>query len=526
MAGEAIVPTACGAAIGLGAAGSLPWWVSAIALSSWAASVRRTQASAKRVRPSLGIALGALAMQLAGGWWLGLGVNAPGDALGWQVLVVAMTVGLQVAWLGGAWALATRAVTELPSRSTNAAPGVAWCLAWGTAETLREIGPTGYGYTSLGTAFIDLPVLSSWVAVIGSHGLSVVVALLAWLAAGAVAPSATPTDRFRRWRAALVTTLAVAGLGQALTMVSWTHADGAPIAVTVLQDATDKRQVWAAAERDLAEDRLLEAVRSTPPGGIVATPEGHFAEPLPLRPDEFWQTLRDEAQARGLHVLVGMPQRARDGDDRLMLNAIVQIAPERIGLYAKERLVPGGESLPFPALLSAVYDGAFQGQGGAPRVAESAAPRALTRPLFVAGAQVGASICHELSFTTTVAERARGSAWLLNAADDAWIPSAAYRRQLAVIARTRALELAKPLLRVTDGGASMLVGPDGRIERTAPALTPALLHWQVQPRSGSTPYERHAGTLSIAPAMALGVLALAAIVLRRRRPATLDPRLP
>lgn len=464
-------------------------------------------------------------MQLAGGWWLGLGVNPRGDALPWQILVVSMTVGLQVAWLVGAWRLAILATAAWPERSFRVGQSLAWCLAWGAAEALRELGPTGYAYTTLGTAFIDLRALSGWAPVLGVHGLSMLVAWMAWLVAGSVSPRPSG-GRTAGARAACLATLAVAGGGQLLSGVAWTQPDGASIAVTLVQDASDKRQVWREAERDLAEDRLLDAIRSTPDGGMVVTPEGYFAEPLPIRPEWFWQTLRGEAQARGVHVLVGMPQRALDNGERLVLNAILQFAPDRFAIYAKERLVPGGESLPMASVFSALYDGAFQSRVDAHRVGESAAPRALTQPLFAAGAFVGASICHELSFTTTMAERARGSAWLLNAADDAWIPSAAYRLQMAVIARTRALELAKPLLRVTDGGASMLVGADGRIEQLAPETTAALLHWRVQPRVGATPYERHANALTLAPAAALGILSVVALALRVRRPFQPDQRTP
>lgn len=464
-------------------------------------------------------------MQLAGGWWLGLGLNPRGDALPWQVLVVSMTVGLQVAWLVGAWRLAILVTTAWPERPFRFGHCLAWCLAWGAAEALRELGPTGDGYTSLGTAFIGVRALSGWAPVLGVHGLSMLAASMAWLIAGAVVPR-PGGGRMAGARAACLVTLAIAAGGQLLSRVAWTQPDGAPIAVTLVQDATDKRVVWGKAERDLAEDRLLEAIRSTPDGGMVVTPEGHFAEPLPSRPEWFWETLRGEAKARGVHVLVGMPQRALDHGKRLVLNAILQFAPDRFAIYAKERLVPGGESLPMASVFSALYDGAFQGRVDGPRVGESAAPRALTRPLFAAGAFVGASICHELSFTTTMAERARGSAWLLNAADDAWIPSATYRSQMAVIARTRALELAKPLLRVTDGGTSILVGPDGRIEQSAPGTTAALLHWQVQPRVGATPYERHANALTLAPAAALGILTVVALALRVRRQFQPDHRTP
>jgi apolipoprotein N-acyltransferase len=395
---------------------------------------------------------------------------------------------------------------------------------------LRELGAVGDGYTALGTAFLDLPGLSGWLAVIGTHGVSMLVAGLAWVLASAIraftAGTAGRLEAPLGMAVAALAVLVVTGSGGFLSSVEWTTADGPTIALTIVQDATDKRRPWSVAERDSAEDRLLAAIRSTPQGGVVVTPEGHFADPLPTRPEAFWQTLRDEVNDRGIHVLVGMPQRALDGDERQVFNAIVQVAPDRFALYAKERLVPGGESLPMAGLFSALYDNAFQGRADTPRTGEHAAPPELTQPLFVAGTAVGASICHELSFTATIARRARGSAWLFNAADDAWIPSATYRSQMTVIARARALELAKPLLRVSDGGSSMLVDANGRIAQAAPTNEAVTRHWRVQPRKGSTPYERHAQALALAPVAALALLFVAGLAMRARRLLPSDRRLP
>jgi apolipoprotein N-acyltransferase len=521
----------CGALIGLGCSGRSPWFVSMAALTLFAWIVRRA-AGERRLREGynggadLQFGLGILAMQLAGGWWIALGVNPRGDALPWQFLVVASTMLLQTFWLAAAWAVARRCVVGLP----GAGAGLAWCVAWGAGEALRELGPTGYGYTSLGTAFLDTPGFSGWPAVTGIHGASMLMAALAWLLAELVRSfrlsGARPAGARAKAGIALLATFAFVAAGHALSAVEWTRPDGPKTPVAVIQDATDKRQPWSVAQRDVAEDRLLDAVRGLPRGGVVVTPEGHFADPLPTHPERFWELLRREVGDGGTHVLVGMPQRALDGDQHQVLNAIVQVAPERIGLYAKERLVPGGESLPMVSVFSALYEGAFQGNDGNARIGEQPAPPELAQPLYVAGAFVGASICHELSFTTTMAQRARGSAWLLNAAEDAWIPSAAYRSQMVVIARTRALELGKPLLRVSDGGESILVDARGHVEQRAPTTAAVTLRWLVQPHAGATPYERHARALSLAPTAALAALVVAAMAMRLRRRLHPAPTLP
>jgi len=183
----------------------------------------------------------------------------------------------------------------------------------------------------------------------------------------------------------------------------------------------------------------------------------------------------------------------------------VQLSPERQSLYAKERLVPGGEYLPWAQTLGPVYARLFERV----REGQRSGPPELTAPLFVAGTTVGVSICHELAFALTQAERAEGAGWLANVADDAWIDSALYRRQMLGLARLRALEAGKPLLRVSQGGPTVLVGLDGRVQAQAATQEAAeRLAVTLTPRDGATPYQRHAHALAIAPLLLGALLAL------------------
>jgi apolipoprotein N-acyltransferase len=208
-----------------------------------------------------------------------------------------------------------------------------------------------------------------------------------------------------------------------------------------------------------------------------------------------------------VHLLVGMPHLVRDEEGLHLANAVVQISPERQSLYAKERLVPGGEYLPWADLLGPVYARLFERV----REGQRSGPPELTAPMFVAGTTVGVSICHELAFALTQAARAEGAGWLVSVADDAWIDSALYRQQMLELARLRALEAGKALLRVSQGGPTLLVGPDGRVlARTASDNQAESLAVTVAPRDGAAPYQRRATVLAIAPLLVGALLLLAA----------------
>jgi apolipoprotein N-acyltransferase len=173
--------------------------------------------------------------------------------------------------------------------------------------------------------------------------------------------------------------------------------------------------------------------------------------------------------------------------------------------------VPGGEYLPWPWLLQPFYDRVFSHvtQGQTP------APRELTAALFAAGTELGLSICHEQSFALTMAERAQHAAVLVNVSDDSWIDSDAYRTQMLGIARLRAMEFGKPLLRVTRGARSVLIDPTGDVVAAAAGVGEELLSVKVTPHDGNTPYQRHAHVIAAAPVIAW--VALLGLVMRTAR---------
>jgi apolipoprotein N-acyltransferase len=208
-----------------------------------------------------------------------------------------------------------------------------------------------------------------------------------------------------------------------------------------------------------------------------------------------------------VHLLIGMPHLVRDENGLHLANAVVQVSPERQSLYAKERLVPGGEYLPWAETLGPVYARLFERV----REGQRSGPPELTAPMFVAGTTAGVSICHELAFALTQAARGEGAGWLVNVADDAWIDSALYRHQMLGLARLRALEAGKPLLRVSQGGPTLLAGPDGRVlARSTTEYQAERLAVTITLRRAAAPYQSHAAAVAAAPLLVGALLLLIA----------------
>jgi apolipoprotein N-acyltransferase len=462
------------------------------------------------------VAAAATGWHAAAMWWVVDTVRAEGAAAPvWRALVLVGLVAIQLGWWLAMWLPLQWAARRMTARRelSAAQAGVTWWLALVAADTLRQLGPMGDGYAGLAVALVDAPGVAGWLPVLGAQGVAAIVLALAtwvavrWLDDGRLRQA---TARRVALPTAMLVSVAAAGM-LASARLEWTEAQTAPAFFVAVQPDFDKSARWTLQRRDESIAMIENAMRIAPRGAVVVTPETFLGESPPAEPQGRWAELLQQVRERDVHLLVGMPHHARDDDGMHLMNAVVQLAPQRQSLYAKERLVPGGEYLPFPHTFGFAYRRMFD------HVTEGqmSAPPALTGPLYAAGVAIGVSICHEQAFALTMAERARDATVLANVSEDSWIPVAAYRLQMLSTARLRAMEFAKPLLRVTNGGRSVLIDAHGGLVAAATDGSRQLVPVRVVPREGRTPYQRAAPFIAFVPVLAW-LLALFAGVWRVR----------
>jgi apolipoprotein N-acyltransferase len=136
--------------------------------------------------------------------------------------------------------------------------------------------------------------------------------------------------------------------------------------------------------------------------------------------------------------------------------------------------------------------------------------------LAVAGHKAGISICYEDAFGEEVIRELPMATLLVNVSNDAWFGHSIAPQQHLEIARMRALETGRPLLRATNTGVTAIVDARARVQAVAPQFKVYALTGEVQPMQGLTPYARY-GNYPVVSLSSLLFIAAGWRVRRKRR---------
>jgi apolipoprotein N-acyltransferase len=182
--------------------------------------------------------------------------------------------------------------------------------------------------------------------------------------------------------------------------------------------------------------------------------------PAPLYADdpEFLRMAANLVRLTRTHLLAGVVAHRPDGAP---LNSAMLMSPsgDVTGRYDKVHLVPFGEFVPWPfgfANKISTEIGDFQ-------------PGDKVVVLPVGDHRLGTFICYESVFPNFVRQfAASGAELLINISNDSWFDKSAARLQHLKIARMRAAENRRWLLRSTNDGITSTIDPAGRLLGTLP----------------------------------------------------------
>lgn len=439
------------------------------------------QAASPRHAATLGLAWGAGCF-LSGVSWVYVslsqfgGMAAPLAAI--ATLLFCLALALFPAFAGGLFA--RRGARTSPARAALLFVGL-----WTLCEWLRGTMFTGFPWLAVGYAQTPPSPLAGWGAVLGVYGVGGIVAL------GGSLLGLLFTTGWKKPAIWVMLFLLLAG-GALLRLMPWTQPSGAPLKVALLQGNVPQDLKWDPNRLALSVDTYLQLVR-THPADLVVLPE----TALPLL---FDAVPRDVLHALTEHgpALFGIAIATRDGG---YANGAVLLEPTfRVSAYAKRHLVPFGEYAP-PGF------GWFFHLVQIPMTDFSAGP-ARQEPFVLGDQRIAANICYEDIFGEELLPALPEATLLVNLSNTAWFGASLAQPQHLQIARMRAIETGRTILRATNTGMTAMIAPDGRVVAALPPFSTVALVIPAQGYRGLTPYARWGNALALLLAVLACVPAL------------------
>ncbi|MCK4675328.1 MAG: apolipoprotein N-acyltransferase, partial [Gammaproteobacteria bacterium] len=190
------------------------------------------------------------------------------------------------------------------------------------------------------------------------------------------------------------------------------------------------------------------------------------------------QNLHIEMEKRNTELILGIFVKS---DKKRLLNSVLNSNGQ---VYSKRHLVPLGEYIPLRFLIE------FFNRFVKIPMSDIASGDEDQPLLHAAGIPLGLSICFEEAFARDVIKDLPQAKLLVNVSNDAWFEDSIEPHQHHAIARMRALETGRYMVRSTNTGITSIIGPHGEVIKQLPQFEVGVLKGEVQPLSGSTPFVR------------------------------------
>ena len=111
-------------------------------------------------------------------------------------------------------------------------------------------------------------------------------------------------------------------------------------------------------------------------------------------------------------------------------------------------------------------------------------------PLAINGTEFSSSICYEIAYPELVRIADIDPAFILTVSNDTWFGSSIGPWQHLQLARMRALENERMLVRTTNNGITAVISTRGQVLASLPQISRGVLRHDLEMRSGNTPFQR------------------------------------
>ena len=455
------------------------WWLPLLTLAVLAATVLHAVSPRQALLNGFYFGLG----------WFGAGiswVHVSIDQFGGLPLAGSLALmALLVAYLALYPALACYVSARLNKKSLLP---LVLAASWTLSEWLRSWILTGFPWLSLGYSQTDAG-LAALAPLIGQTGIS----FLLVFSAAALAQLFSPQPALSRY-----SYIVVAGIIFALSPITtqyrgWQNTEQ-QLDVVLVQGNIRQELRWAPEQEWPTMLKYLDLTRPHFQADLVIWPEAAIPQLEPLA-SSYLENLNKAALYSNSAVISGILD-YNFNTQQAWNNLIVlgKRQPDSTdgdyfyghgNRYSKHHLLPIGEFVPFESWLrklAPIFDLPMS----------SFSRGAYVQPNLVAnGYHLLPAICFEIAFPEQIAANmTNDTQLLLTVSNDAWFGDSIGPHQHLQIARMRAMEFGRPLLRATNTGVTAVIRADGSISAIAPQFAETVLADTVQLSTGHTPYSR------------------------------------
>ncbi len=376
-------------------------------------------------------------------------------------------------------------------------PLMALPALWFITEWCRGWVLTGFPWLNIGTSQAD-SILASFAPVFGDYGITFIVCL------AAVALAILIAGNIKQRVAGSIFIILITTSAILLKDINWTKDLEKDINIVLVQGAISQELKWKPEQRQNTYTLYSNLSKPFWSSDLIIWPETAIPSLYHLADDFIDRIMSDKQNANAL-FMSGIAY--KEPVSNKYFNSVLLI-DNKHRFYHKHHLVPFGEYLPFKSVLGQVLR--FL------KIPMSDfSPGEPDQKLFESDKGIlGMSICYEDAYGSEIRKALPDANILINVSNDAWFGDSLAPHQHLQIARMRALENGRYLLRSTNTGISAVIDNKGKIISRSPQFTQHALLASVKLFDGETFYSKTGNSFIIS--MSFLILLISLILSYRR----------